>query len=56
MKLAGSRAMVVCVACEQIGFAHEVVHGAPLWDAEIGEIRRPVNKNRRISRGLRPTN
>jgi hypothetical protein len=53
IKLAGSRAMVVCVACEQIGFSDEVVHGAPLWDAEIGEIRRRRGKNRRVSLGLR---
>ncbi len=53
MKLGSSRAMVVCVACEQIGFSHEVVHGAPLWDAEIGEMRRPRGKSRRVSRGLR---
>ena len=53
LKVAGSRAMVVCVVCEQIGFSHEVVHGAPLWDAEIGEMRRPRGKSRRVSRGLR---
>ena len=52
VRFAGARAMVVCVACEQIGFADEVSHGAPLWDAEIGEIRRPRSKSRGVSRGL----
>jgi hypothetical protein len=36
VKLDGARAMVVCVACEQLGFADEVLHGAPLWPAELG--------------------
>jgi hypothetical protein len=40
LKLGGARAMVMCFACEQIGFADEVAHGAPLWPAEIGETRK----------------
>ncbi len=53
IKLAGSRAMVLCIACEQLGFADEIQFGAPLWAAEIGERRRRSDKKRRVSGSLR---
>jgi hypothetical protein len=51
--LKGARAMLVCVTCEQMGFADEIVRGAPLWRFETVDNRRPVGRKPRISKGLR---
>jgi hypothetical protein len=52
-KVAGGRAMVVCVDCATMGFSHEVAAGGPLWAVEIGPPRRRPTRKSRNSKGLR---
>lgn len=48
--LASGRAMVVCVTCQTMGFAHEAAHGAPHWPVELNDRRAHAKKSRPVRR------
>jgi hypothetical protein len=53
VELADGTAALVCVDCDAIGLAHEIVHGAPMWPAGLPVDARASDKRRSRRRARR---